>query len=75
MLRAVVEIVPFGIESQKHTLGVIEIINDGTGDELCGNYDVRVDDQPAPWARIENHPRDFGWVALLDHVIHMLNDR
>lgn len=42
MLRVTVELVPFGVESKKHEIAKMEIINDGTGTNTKGNYDVRV---------------------------------
>lgn len=41
-------------------LGRVEIINDGTGSELRGNYDVHRIGQHSRWlgvGRVENHPR------------------
>lgn len=38
MIRVTVELVPHGVESQKYTLGVATIANDGTGTPTRGNY-------------------------------------
>ena len=38
MLRVTIELVPFGVESQKRTLGNLIIANDGTGTATRGNY-------------------------------------
>jgi hypothetical protein len=42
MLRVTIELLPFGSENQKRTLGAIEIVNDGTGDVNTGHYDVTI---------------------------------
>lgn len=38
MIRVTVELVPHGIENNKRTLGVMEIVNSNTGTEDVGNY-------------------------------------
>ena len=38
MVRVTVEIVPFGRESAKRVLGTLNIVNDGTGSSILGNY-------------------------------------
>mgnify|MGYP001580238924 CR=1 FL=1 len=40
MLRVTIELVPFGIENQKRTLGTLIIANDGTGTPTRGNYEA-----------------------------------
>ncbi|WP_029047016.1 hypothetical protein [Cupriavidus sp. amp6] len=40
MLRVRIELVPNGDEAASRLLGDLEIINDGTGTEFTGNYDV-----------------------------------
>lgn len=40
MVRCTIEIVPFGIESRKQTIGLIEIANDLTGTKETGNYKI-----------------------------------
>ena len=40
MLRLTLEIVPFGDESRKRTIGRLEIANDATGDVETGNYNA-----------------------------------
>lgn len=40
MLRVTIELIPHGIETQAKTIGVVEIINDGTGNQQAGNYNV-----------------------------------
>ena len=42
MLRITIELVPWGIEDKKRTIGIAEIYNDGTGTSTTGNYGVRV---------------------------------
>lgn len=48
MLRCTIEIVPFGNEALKKPIGIVEIANDGTGDEFTGNYRVVLLKTP-PW--------------------------
>lgn len=50
MLRVTIEIVPFAIEEEKKTLGVIEIVNDLTGSLESGNYQVTLSDE-APFTK------------------------
>jgi hypothetical protein len=44
MLRITVELVPYGIESVKRTLGVAEIINTGEGTSEIGEYTATIYD-------------------------------
>ena len=50
MIRVTVEIVPFGIEGEKHTIGTAEITNLRTGNWETGNYEAhlveRMEDEP-----------------------------
>lgn len=46
MLRVTIELVPFGLESRKSTIGVVEIANDGSGDTTTGNYEVTLSKEP-----------------------------
>lgn len=41
MLRVIVELVPHGNEAQKRTLVVMNIANQGSGDDAEARYDVR----------------------------------
>jgi hypothetical protein len=41
MLRVTIDLLPYGDETTKRNLGVIEIANDGTGTKSRGNYMVR----------------------------------
>jgi len=77
MLRVTVEIVPFGNESRKRTLGVMEIANDGTGDHDWGMYRIRsVRDEDgnelAPQdaqIRVGPHLREIGFWPLVQRCI------
>ena len=40
MLRAALEMIPFGVEEKRRTIGAIEISNIG-GDETVGEYQVQ----------------------------------
>ena len=59
MVRVTVELVPFGVERNKRTLGVMEIINDGSGDTYNGNYNVHKVGRQGPMTitRIEGFKR------------------
>jgi len=48
MIRCIIELVPFGEESKKRPIGIIEIANDGSGNEFTGNYKVLLRKTP-PW--------------------------
>lgn len=38
MIRVTVELVPWGKEAEKKTIGTMVIVNDGTGSREMGNY-------------------------------------
>lgn len=44
MIRVTVELVPFGDETYKKVIGIMNIANDGRGTHALGNYDVRLED-------------------------------
>ena len=54
---------------------IIEIINDGTGDERIGNYDFKVRiggllaGHVIAKGRVENHRRRLGWRSLVKKVV------
>ena len=45
----------------------IKLVNDGTGDEIAGNYDyyVYVNEKLIARGRVENHNRLSGWEGLV----------
>lgn len=65
MLRVTIELLPHGDESLKEVVGLIDIVNDGSGDAETGNYDVMLHKtpkyakRPGVWRRgkIEGFPR------------------
>lgn len=61
MLRITIELIPFGKEENKETIGVAEIFNNATGTELIGNYCMRIfrGNSRAIWKTtpIKNFPR------------------
>lgn len=62
MIRIKIELVPFGIESEKRGIGHITIENDGTGTKTNGNYNVKLSKIRLPnqlWknGRVEGFPR------------------
>ena len=50
MLRVTIELVPFGIEEHRKLLGMIGIVNDGSGSLDVGNYDIALSDE-GPFTR------------------------
>lgn len=76
MIRADIQTVPGGNESRVDTLHILEIVNDCTGDEEHGNYDVRLLDglfetPQQPWnvARVENYDRSRGAAKLVSEAL------
>jgi hypothetical protein len=71
VIRVDVTLLPHGRVRGAAELGRIEIVNDGTGDEYFGNYDVEVQ---TPYkhsrVRIENYQRDQGWGPLVAEALH-----
>ena len=69
MLRITIELVPFGLEGEKKTLSVVEVINDGTGNAERSNYIVRKRVNPKDTevlsARVKRFYRSRGWLPLL----------
>jgi hypothetical protein len=65
MIRVTIEMLPHGMELGRHTIGVIEIANDGTGTVDVGNYDVKLTKEPpiaktrGTWRKgvVRNFPR------------------
>ena len=43
MIQVIIDIIPFGKEEDRKTLHTLNIINDGTGNEYMGNYDIQLD--------------------------------
>lgn len=60
MLRVTIEKLPSGYENLKMRLYVLEISNDGTGDNREGHYDVTLTrpNQTSVTARVRRHRRD-----------------
>lgn len=76
MLRVTVELVPFGIEEEASTIGVMLIANDATGTPKHGNYAYAYNytDRPDVPARgtIKRFDRSLGAWALIKKI---LNDK
>ncbi len=45
MIRITIELVPYGIEKWKKTIGLMKIINDSTGTKEIGNYKYQIIDE------------------------------
>jgi hypothetical protein len=68
MLRITVELVPFGKEEYKRTLGGLEITNDGTGTYAVGNYKYKIlDDTSTIKGKLKGHNR-------MQSVFHLIKD-
>jgi hypothetical protein len=80
MLRATIEIVPYGDENRKRSLYVIEIGNDGTGNIDTGNYDVilyecDIDGRyPCGTTRVKGYKRNDGALGLVHEALTKLHD-
>ena len=78
MIRVTIELLPWGNEERKRTIGVVEIANDGTGDHETGNYNATLSKEPpiaktrGVWkrGRVEGFPRlKYGPYDLLYRVL------
>lgn len=59
MIVLKMELWPFGIERLKRTIAEAKIVNDGTGDDTIGNYDVELRHKSRLFrkCRVEGFPR------------------
>ena len=57
MIRVTVELFPAGSEEHKRRIGLIDIINNGTGSGKVGNYDVSFHGIGGEEFKLENFPR------------------
>lgn len=46
MIRVTIELLPYGFETNKKTIGVVEIANDGQGTLTKGNYTYSLSKEP-----------------------------
>lgn len=72
MLRVTVEIIPYGRFELRRTLYEIDIVNDLTGNEKTGNYNVNI--KGDTWndklqIKDFNRLKSFGALRLLSKVI------
>lgn len=79
MLVIRMEIWPQGNEQKKETVATATIINDGSGDDRTGNYDVTLYNGKRRWktSRVESFPRKklIGWDILARALHDMLAKR
>lgn len=69
MIRVTVELIPFGDEDHKKGLGIVEIINDGTGNHKLGNYTIYIDsNKRGDKFKIKKFVRKHGFWKLLTEV-------
>ena len=74
MIRVTVELVPFGDEEKKKTIGIMNIANDGTGTKEFGNYDARLEDDRGTekTTKIQRHERAAGvWTLICTALCDM----
>lgn len=75
MLRVTIDMVPRGEEARAHTIGIVEIANDGRGSRTRGNYMVRLAKRGQPtqtWRQgaVTDFPRQTkGPYDLLLHAL------
>lgn len=82
MIRVTVEVVPFGVEQNAHTVGTVYIANDGTGDRDLGNYSVWLDVDPrgnrasnvhdTRMAGFRRFKRADGYLACVERALYKL---
>ena len=67
MLRITVEIVPFGVEEDKKTIGEMVIVNDGAGTRNLGSYywNLKDDKGLALFGEEVQHKRSHGVWPLI----------
>lgn len=77
MLRVTLEIVPFGNEAHKRTIGEVEIVNDGTGNPSVGNYGATLNlgSSLTGITRVQGFPRRMGALELLRVVLNKAHER
>lgn len=75
MIRVTVELVPFGDEARKKTIGIMNIANDGTGDIEIGHYEARLEDDRGTEKTVSvlNHIRQDGVWRLIRRALIEMN--
>lgn len=67
-LRITIELIPFGDEKRKRKIAIIDVINDGTGTSLIGNYRIDAEGECSAggegvgWDNFEGFPRTLSCV-------------
>ncbi len=77
MLRLTLDFIPYGELDNEETLGVIEIVNDGTGTEAVGNYRVFFTDKNENRIELERilghkRPQKLGAWILCRETLKMM---
>ena len=72
MLRITIELVPFGKEQYKRTIGDMIIYNDGTGDTSTGNYKYKLSDDSATSikGKLKGHNRMQSVFKIIQAVLN-----
>jgi len=69
MLEVKIDLVPFGMERLRRTIGIIELVNDGTGDTDTGNYKYTIKDKTGS---IKGEYK--GFKRIKQNAFHLLRD-
>jgi len=69
MLEIKIDLVPFGREAGRRTIGTVRIANDGTGDGVMGNYKYTLADEAA---EITGELKKFK--RIKGNAFHLLRD-
>ena len=73
MIKVTVEILPFGFEEGRRTIGEMTIANDGTGNHETGNYYGTVDGKKV-LEKVLNHKRAEGVWPLIKKMLEYRKD-
>ena len=74
MIDINLDIVPFGFESQRRSIGRIQVINTGTGTKEFGNYKIVITDKGQNYTFfLDKFKRDLGIFVLLELALEKYN--
>lgn len=75
MLRITVDIIPWGNEEHRETIGVMDIINDATGTSKIGNYKIKYYDNDfldCIDTEIKRYDRSKGFLELISKTFNKI---
>jgi hypothetical protein len=70
MIEVTVTLVPWGDRSKAEDLCVVQISNDGTGNDDVGNYNVAAHTEHGVWKGQVTHNRTEGFLPLMQKVFN-----